>query len=640
MAGGGGARLGVVWLSGCMLQGSEWAVRLGGLGGCLQGCPPWGPVPWTRVLWGSLPLGVCLVLWGGVSWPPWVCRVPSGPVPLPLYRLPSLVSRPYPFPPLVPVPLPVWWSLLWPRSSPGGEGVVVGCAAVFSAAPSVGVASSPRVRVASFPCASLAAGGREPVRLVRRLVRAPAAHLGGRAPPGVARCWPGLGRCWSSLPVCRSWCPPLRPITLCHGPWPFLFLALGWPLSPMLCCPRCPVPVGACLLPWAPPRPLAAGLPFALSLPGVVVSGWRGGLLGGDGPFLGLGGLGGVFGGLGGAEALDRVPEEGFPCRLRQGGLQGGLVRAGGGRGADLLGGVHHVHPFSPSRSPGPLHPAAELPQGRGRPPGEVGGGLGVGGLQARGPRAAVVEAGGGGCVWAARGTGSLVLFVGGGGWGHGTVVVRVAALGGAGASVAGARGGGRVLVAQGTGSARLFLEGGGRGHGTVVARVAASGGAGTPVAGAEGGGRLSAAWGTGNAVLFVGGGGWGHGTVVVRVAALGGAGASVAGARGGGRVLVAQGTGSALLFLEGGGRGHGTVVARVAALGGAGTPVAGAEGGGRLLAAWGTGNAVLFVGGARRGHGTAVACVSALRGAGAAGAGSPEVTAAVRGAGAARVSG
>ena len=85
----------------------------------------------------------------------------------------------------------------------------------------------------------------------------------------------------------------------------------------------------------------------------------------------------------GGVEAPDHVPEEGFPCRLRHGSFRGGLVWVGGGAGADLLEGVHHVHPFSPSRFPGPLHPAAELPQGGGRPPGEVGGGLGGGGLRA-----------------------------------------------------------------------------------------------------------------------------------------------------------------------------------------------------------------------------------------------------------------
>ena len=79
----------------------------------------------------------------------------------------------------------------------------------------------------------------------------------------------------------------------------------------------------------------------------------------------------------GGADALDGVPEEGFPCRLRHGDLQGGLVLVGGGVAVDLLEGVLHVHPFWPSRSPGPLHPAAELPQGGSRPPGEVGGGQG-----------------------------------------------------------------------------------------------------------------------------------------------------------------------------------------------------------------------------------------------------------------------
>ena len=86
-----------------------------------------------------------------------------------------------------------------------------------------------------------------------------------------------------------------------------------------------------------------------------------------------------VLGGVGGAEALDRVPEVGLPCRLRHDGLRGGLVEVGVGAGADVLEGVHHVHPFSPSRSPGPLHQAAELLQGGGRPPGEVGGGLGGG---------------------------------------------------------------------------------------------------------------------------------------------------------------------------------------------------------------------------------------------------------------------
>ena len=70
-----------------------------------------------------------------------------------------------------------------------------------------------------------------------------------------------------------------------------------------------------------------------------------------------------IWGGVGGAEALDRVPDEGLPCRLRHDGLRGGLVGVGGGAGVDLLGDVHHVQPFSPSRCPGPLHRGAELLQ-------------------------------------------------------------------------------------------------------------------------------------------------------------------------------------------------------------------------------------------------------------------------------------
>ena len=73
------------------------------------GCPCSGPVPWSCVFSGSLPLELCQALWGGVSWPPRVCWVPSGPVPLPPCCLPSWVSRPCPVPPLVPVPLLVCW---------------------------------------------------------------------------------------------------------------------------------------------------------------------------------------------------------------------------------------------------------------------------------------------------------------------------------------------------------------------------------------------------------------------------------------------------------------------------------------------------------------------------------------------------
>ena len=61
------------------------------------------------------------------------------------------------------------WPLHWPGSSPGGEGVVLDCMAVFSAAPSVGVPRSPREGVPSFPCAGPDA----------RSVCASAACLGG-----------------------------------------------------------------------------------------------------------------------------------------------------------------------------------------------------------------------------------------------------------------------------------------------------------------------------------------------------------------------------------------------------------------------------------------------------------------------------
>ena len=236
-------------------------------------------------------------------------------------------------------------------------------------------------------------GGREPVRFVRRQIRASAARVGGCAPLVVAPCRLGLGRCWSF----RFGVPFLlvRPgargcaLSLCAtvpGPSP------SWSFDGFL--PPCCVAPGALSL-WAPAcylGPLLAplpGCPFpSLALPLLLCCpfevwwwwGGGGGLWGTDGPCLGVGGLepsAEGFGGVAGAGALDRVPEEGFPCRLQHGCLRGSLVGVGGGTGADLLEGVHHVHSFSPSRSPGKLHPAADLPQGRGRPPSEVGGGLG-----------------------------------------------------------------------------------------------------------------------------------------------------------------------------------------------------------------------------------------------------------------------
>ena len=144
------------------------------------------------------------------------------------------------------------------------------------------------------------------------------------------------------------------------GPW---VVSCPHVVSLPVPCPygRLPVTLGPSLPPCrSVPLRTCSPLARALSLPGVVVV--EGG--GADDPGLGVGGLEPLaegLGGVGGAEALDRVPEEGLPCRLRHDGLRGGLVGVGGGAGADLPEVVHHVHPFSPSHSPGPLHPAAEL---------------------------------------------------------------------------------------------------------------------------------------------------------------------------------------------------------------------------------------------------------------------------------------
>ena len=65
LAGGWGVRLGVGWIAGSVLWGSGCAAQAGGSGRCPRGCPPWGPVVWSRVLWGSLPLAL-----GAASAPP------------------------------------------------------------------------------------------------------------------------------------------------------------------------------------------------------------------------------------------------------------------------------------------------------------------------------------------------------------------------------------------------------------------------------------------------------------------------------------------------------------------------------------------------------------------------------------------
>ena len=213
----------------------------------------------------------------------------------------------------------------------------------------------------------------------------------GRAPPGVVRCPLEVGLCWS---LCRGM-PFLRvgpgaPRCVFFSCASVSVLFASWPMAGVLL-PCCVAPSALCL--WAPARhfgPFLAPLPefpflyLALPLPAPFPYPlWR---------WWGGGGVCGalmaqawgwvawshrrrVLGAVGGAEALDRVVEEGLPCRLRHGGVRGGLVGVCAAASADLLEGVHHVHPFAPSRAPAQLHPAAELLQGGGRPPDEVGGG-------------------------------------------------------------------------------------------------------------------------------------------------------------------------------------------------------------------------------------------------------------------------
>ena len=99
---------------------------------------------------------------------------------------------------------------------------------------------------------------------------------------------------------------------------------------------------------------LSLALPLPVPFPFLVWWWWGAGGVCVDCSRLGVGGLAPLaegLGGVGGAEALDRVPEEGIPWRLRHDGLRGGLVGVGGGAGADLLEGVRLC---TPSRRPAP----------------------------------------------------------------------------------------------------------------------------------------------------------------------------------------------------------------------------------------------------------------------------------------------
>ena len=172
------------WLAGSLLRGSGCAARAGGSGRCPWGCPPWGPVPWSRVLCGSRSLAL-----GAVAMPSsssGACEV----------------------------------ALVVAGSSPGGEGVVVGCAAVFPVASSVGVARSPRAGVPSLPC--VVSGGCWACAGVIRM--ASDSRLGGvccgRASPGVVRCPLGVGGAGPTVVVCPSCVWVLVPAVMSSFPAP------------------------------------------------------------------------------------------------------------------------------------------------------------------------------------------------------------------------------------------------------------------------------------------------------------------------------------------------------------------------------------------------------------------------------------
>ena len=236
--------------------------------------------------------------------------------------------------------------------------------------------------------------------------------------------------------------------------------------------------------------PFLPTLPRALPLsyPSPVPWWWGGGGAPGraDGQCLGVGGLEPLaegFGGVEGLEAMNRVPEDPFPCLLRHGSLRSGLVGVLGAAGDDFLECVEAPAPLSPARFPCPPRPAGELSQRGGGPQGKVCGEVG-GGLRTWGPAATVAGAGGGGRVsvaWGAGSAGPGLPFVGGGRCGHWAAVACVLASWEAG--VAGAGPWGVTVVLRGAAVMTVGL----RGRGCVVALW----GAGAAGAGASfGGGR------------------------------------------------------------------------------------------------------------------------------------------------------
>ena len=377
----------------------------------------------------------------------------------------------------------------------------MGCAAVFPAAPSVGVARSPGVGVPFIPC--VVSGGWWACAGVIRT--ASDSCFGGVcwgcAPPGVVRRLLGVGRRWSlrcGMPFLGVGPGASRGV---------LFLCASVSASPLpgrwvVSCPHVvslpvPCPYGRLPLTWGPSVPPCLSVPFCplpSPCPCPFPSRCRGGGVGAGGApmaqALGVGGLEPLAEGLGGvgAEVLDRVAEEGLPCCLRHDGRWGGLGGVSGGAGADLLEGVHHVHCFSSSCSPGPVHPAAELLQSGGRPPGKVGGGLGGGrGPSSRswsgGKRTSTCGGGGRGGAWGS-GSGS------GGGWRW-----SMGTGGGGNGDPGGARGG-RVRWTWGSGGVLGGAGGSGSGGGGGSGWESRTGGGGGEKPGGGRRGRRRWTWG------------------------------------------------------------------------------------------------------------------------------------------------
>ena len=325
-------------------------------------------------------------------WPPRLGLFSFCPVSLPLCRPPSLVSWPCPLSsPDSRVLVSVWWPLQW---RVGGVlawqfGCGGGLCSALGVSPCGCTFLGPRggwwlvCMLSGLGCGGaswwVCASG--VARLVSRCGSVP---LGCR---GVDWVW-GVGRCRvlrcgaSPLRGCVPWRPsshpPLSPVL-----WPPSVPSAcfrGPSVVPCPCdvllpspCFRGCVPV-TLRLSLSPCRGLSL-CPFHFRCPG---GGLMGGLQGTGGPCLQVGVLeppAEGFGGVGGAEALNLVPEEHFQCPLRHGGLRGSVVMVRGGAGADFLEAVGALACLTPARSPGPPHPAAEVPHGGGGPPGEVGGG-------------------------------------------------------------------------------------------------------------------------------------------------------------------------------------------------------------------------------------------------------------------------